>query len=150
MDEIVFDSGALDGTCNSFALRKASRHLTALYDRQLSSVGIRATQFTILQKLKSKSDLSIRTLAELMGMDRTTLSANLKPLVRDGLVDVVGSAADRRRKVVTITAAGEALFARALPLWQKAQQQFESDFGVSRAAELRALSRAVVDVAPRH
>lgn len=150
MDDVAFDSRDLDGTCNSFALRKASRHLTALYDRQLSSVGIRATQFTILQKLKSRTDLSIRTLADVMGMDRTTLSTNLKPLVRDQLVDVTESASDRRRKVVTITPAGDALFDRAFPLWQGAQRQFEAEFGADRAADLRALTRDVVRVSPRH
>ena len=74
MVEGVNGAAVLDGTCNSFALRKASRHLTAFYDRRLSSVGIRATQFTILQKISSRTDLSIRSLADIMGMDRTTLS----------------------------------------------------------------------------
>ena len=78
----------LDGTCNCLALRKASRYLTASYDQALAPIGLRATQFTILQKIIGGGELSIKELAEIIGMDRTTIATNLKPLIRAGLVRV--------------------------------------------------------------
>jgi DNA-binding MarR family transcriptional regulator len=134
----------LDGTCNCFALRKASRYLTAAYDHALASKGLRATQFTILQKIASLGELSVTELAEVMAMDRTTLATNLKPLARAGLVTVESSEQDRRRKITQITPAGLDKFEEALPLWSEAQTRFEESFGAKEAAELRRLLASVL------
>ncbi|MBT2539020.1 MarR family winged helix-turn-helix transcriptional regulator [Arthrobacter sp. ISL-69] len=134
----------LDGTCNCFALRKASRYLTAAYDQALAPTGLRATQFTILQKTASQGALSVTELAEIMAMDRTTLATNLKPLARAGLVTVEPSEQDRRKKMTRITDAGLAKFEESLALWSGAQDKFEHNYGEAKAAELRRMLSLVL------
>ncbi|MDX3097803.1 MarR family winged helix-turn-helix transcriptional regulator [Streptomyces sp. ME19-03-3] len=73
-------------SCNNLALRKASRYLGATYDRALAPVGLRSTQFSILQTLSAHKELTITRLADMIAMDRTTMASNLKPLAREGLV----------------------------------------------------------------
>ena len=77
-------------------------------------------------------------------MDRTTLGRNILPLQRDGLIEVVASPADRRRRELRLTDAGLAKHAAALERWSVAQQRFETVFGGERAAALRGLLREVV------
>ncbi|MFE9691880.1 MarR family winged helix-turn-helix transcriptional regulator [Micromonospora sp. NPDC005806] len=72
----------LDDPCNCLALRRASRYLTATYDKALGPVGLRATQLTILQKLAAHEAMTISSLADMISMDRTTMATNLKPLAR--------------------------------------------------------------------
>ncbi|MGW3727562.1 MarR family winged helix-turn-helix transcriptional regulator [Streptomyces sp. NPDC000851] len=131
--------------CNNLALRKAARYLGATYDKALAPVGLRATQFSILQKLSAHGDVTISSLAEMIAMDRTTLATNLKPLAREGLVTVEPSAADRRARIVTITPDGLSRLKAALPLWKAVQAQFEEKFGADEAARLRASLEAVLD-----
>ncbi|MBQ0895299.1 winged helix-turn-helix transcriptional regulator [Micromonospora sp. U56] len=135
----------LENPCNCLALRKASRYLTAAYDKALGPVGLRTTQFSILRKLRAQSELTITSLAEQIFMDRTTMATNLKPLVREGLVTVEPSTADRRARVVSITPDGLARVDAALPLWRAAQARFEDTLGVDEAARLRASLGAVLD-----
>lgn len=141
---VTVELAQLNGTCNCFALRKASRYLTAAYDQALAPTGLRATQFTILQKIASASDLSVTELAEIIAMDRTTLATNLKPLAKAGLVRVEPSERDRRRKVIHITPEGLRRFEEALPLWSEAQTKFEHNFGTEEAADLRRLLGSVL------
>ncbi|MET8449098.1 MarR family winged helix-turn-helix transcriptional regulator [Streptomyces sp. NPDC005209] len=133
-----------EDSCNNLALRKAARYIGATYDKALASVGLRATQFSILQKLSAHGEMTITNLAEMIAMDRTTMASNLKPLAREGLVTVEPSAADRRARIVTITPEGVSRMKAALPLWQEMQAQFEERFGVDDAARLRAALEAVL------
>jgi DNA-binding MarR family transcriptional regulator len=135
----------IDGRCNCLALRQASRYLTALYDRALAKVGLRATQFSILYKLASQGPTSIGELAAVMAMDRTTLSANLKPMERDGLLEIVQSELDRRAKAVRLTRQGKAAYVQALPLWEQVQDEFEGAYGAKQAKSLREAARSVLD-----
>lgn len=130
--------------CNNLALRKASRYLGASYDKALAPLGLRATQFSILQMLGPHDGVTITRLADIIAMDRTTLASNLKPLEREGLVRVEPSATDRRARVVTITPAGTNRFKAALPLWEGVQAEFEERFGAERATRLRADLEAVL------
>ncbi|MER5542401.1 MarR family winged helix-turn-helix transcriptional regulator [Streptomyces sp. NPDC001118] len=134
----------LNDPCNNLALRKASRYLSATYDKALSPVGLRATQFSILQKLSTHDEMTITSLADTIAMDRTTLASNLKPLAREGLVTVEPSATDRRARIVTLTPDGLARMKAALPLWQAVQAQFEERFGADEAAQLRTSLGAVL------
>ena len=134
----------LDDPCNCLALRKAARYLTATYDKALGPVGLRATQFAILQKLSAHGEMTITSLADMISMDRTTMATNLKPLAREGLVTVEPSAADRRARIVTITPDGLARMDAALPRWQAAQARFEERFGADEAIRLRASLEAVL------
>jgi DNA-binding MarR family transcriptional regulator len=131
--------------CNNLALRKAARYLGATYDRALAPVGLRGTQFSILQRLGAYGEMTISTLADTIAMDRTTMASNLKPLAREGLVTVEPSATDRRARVAAITPDGRSRLQAALPLWNAVQVRFEESFGTDEAARLRTSLRAVLD-----
>jgi DNA-binding MarR family transcriptional regulator len=133
--------GAQD--CNCFALRSAARHISQFYDQLMAPVGLRTTQFSILAKLNRRGPITINALAEDMVMDRTTLGRNVLPLERDGLIAIAPSASDRRAKELRLTKAGEKRLQQALTAWSHAQERFETSFGIKRAAELRAMLRAV-------
>jgi DNA-binding MarR family transcriptional regulator len=120
----------LDGVCNCLAARKAARYLTAAYDKALAPVGLRITQFTILNKLARLGPMTIKRLAAAIAMDRTTLATNLKPLERDGLL---------------VTEAGRAKLQEALPLWTRAQRKFEVGYGTKAASELRLALGGVLE-----
>ncbi|MFF3561349.1 MarR family winged helix-turn-helix transcriptional regulator [Streptomyces sp. NPDC002574] len=133
-----------DAQCNSLALRKAARYLGATYDKALAPVGLRGTQFSILQKLSVLGEMTITGLAEVIAMDRTTMASNLKPLVREGLVTVEPSPADRRARIVALTPDGLSRMKAALPLWRAVQTRFEESFGDTEAARLRTSLEAVL------
>ncbi|MET8286524.1 MarR family winged helix-turn-helix transcriptional regulator [Streptomyces sp. NPDC048448] len=131
--------------CNNLALRKAARYLGATYDKALAPVGLRATQFSILQRLSAHGEMTITGLADTIAMDRTTMASNLKPLAREGLVTVEPSAADRRARIAAITPDGLSRLKAALPLWKAVQARFEESFGTDEAARLRTSLKAVID-----
>ena len=130
--------------CNCFAVRAAARHITQVYDQVLAPTGLRATQFSILAKLKRLGPLTINMLARDMVMDRTTLGRNILPLERDGLIRIEATISDRRAKELHLTKAGEKRLQVAHERWSEAQSRFETTFGPRRAAELRKMLRAAV------
>ncbi|MFI0845617.1 MarR family winged helix-turn-helix transcriptional regulator [Mesorhizobium sp. IMUNJ 23232] len=129
--------------CNCLALRQATRYVTQFYDQYLMPTGVRATQFSILAKLKRLGSATINVLAEEMVMDRTTLGRNIQPLQREGLIAVTQGRTDRRSKELQLTDAGAARLSAATAAWAEAQAQFETVFGDKRASDLRAMLRAV-------
>jgi len=130
--------------CNCFALRSAARHVTQLYDEFLAPSGLRATQFSILAKLRRLGPMTINEMAKNMVTDRTTLGRNVQPLQRDGWIKIEPTASDRRAKKLHLTKIGEQRLQAALKAWSQAQTKFETTFGPKRAAELRAMLRGVV------
>jgi DNA-binding MarR family transcriptional regulator len=128
------------GVCNLAAMRKASRRLTQLYDEALAPCGLRSTQLTILAEISNRAEKppTMGELAHALVMDRSALGHNLRPLERDKLLVLKESAEDRRRRHVTLTPAGKAIFKKALPLWRAAQDRFHKVYGVSAAANLRS------------
>jgi DNA-binding MarR family transcriptional regulator len=130
--------------CNCFVVRSAARHVTQLYDQFLAPVGLHVTQFSILAKLKRRGPLTINALAKDMLMDRTTLSRNVLPLERDGLVKIEASAADGRAKELHLTKAGDKRLQAGREAWAQAQARFENRFGAKRAADFRAMLHAVI------
>lgn len=130
--------------CNCFAIRSAARHVSQFYDQCMAPVGLRTTQFSVLAKLKRLGPMTINALAKDMVMDRTTLGRNIQPLERDGLIRIEPTASDRRAKELHLTKAGERRLEAAVKAWSRAQARFETTFGPKRAADLRALLRAVV------
>jgi DNA-binding MarR family transcriptional regulator len=130
--------------CNCFALRSAARHVTQLYDQFLAPSGLRATQFSILAKLRRLGPMTINEMAKNMVTDRTTLGRNILPLQRDGWIKIEPTALDRRAKTLHLTKAGEQRLQAALKAWSQAQAKFETTFGPKRAAELRAMLQGVV------
>jgi DNA-binding MarR family transcriptional regulator len=129
--------------CNCLAVRQAARHITQFYDQLLAPSGLRTTQFSILAELRRLGPMTINALAAEMVMDRTTLSRNILPLERDGLIAVQQGSRDRRSKELQVTAAGEARFRAGMKGWVQAQREFEKAFGAKRTADMRALLHAV-------
>jgi DNA-binding MarR family transcriptional regulator len=117
--------------CACANLRKAARAVTQVFDEALAPSGLRATQFTLLVTNRLTGESTINELAERMAMDRTTLSRNLKPLVRSGLLEMQPGE-DGRTRLVRLTPAGEQALEEAYPLWQRAQQQTVSALGEER------------------
>jgi DNA-binding MarR family transcriptional regulator len=137
--------------CNATTLRKASRYLSGIYDTVLAPSGLRATQFAILAELNRNRDkpLLMTELARAMAMDRTTLGRNLRPLERDGFV-TLSVDDDRRGRRIILTARGYLKVEEMTPLWERAQQRFESAFGKERAAQLRELATMVLTLGAAH
>jgi len=126
-------------SCVCIALRQASRALTQVYDEAIADSGVRATQFGLLVALAQAPFVPLSKLAEVLVMDRTTLTRNLVPLVRDGLVEE-RPVADQRVRTFALTERGRAVFERAVPGWRKAQSRISRALG---AAELAHLSRTL-------
>jgi DNA-binding MarR family transcriptional regulator len=125
--------------CNSGALRRASRRVSQLYEETMAPIGLRVTQYSILRQIERAGPSALSELAQHLVMDRSTLGHNLRPLERDGLVELVVDPNDRRSRLIALTSAGRKKIAAALPLWNQAQQQFEAAFGQKRAEALREL-----------
>lgn len=121
--------------CTNFALRKATRAATQFYDEALAPTGLRITQFPVLALAAGRGPITVARLAEDLVMDRTTLSRNLKPLVRAGWLQVTPGE-DQRERLVAATDAGRAVLAQAQPLWRKAQVHMRDALGRQRWAEL--------------
>ena len=114
-------SDSLDlSTCAHANLRKAMRAVSQRYDAALKPAGLRATQFTLLAVLERHDELPLTKLADILVMDRTTLTRNLKPLAAQGWLEI-GRDRDERVRLVTITDSGRQVLANAIPLWQVAQ-----------------------------
>jgi DNA-binding MarR family transcriptional regulator len=136
-------SNSSPAICNCLALRQAARQVTQFYDRHLAPSGLRATQYSILAKLKRNGAMTINALAADMVMDRTTLGRNVLPLERDGLIAIGRSNTDRRNKELRLTRAGAARFQTAFAAWTRAQAAFDRAFGAARARDLRHLMHDV-------
>ncbi|MDC3956971.1 MarR family winged helix-turn-helix transcriptional regulator [Polyangium jinanense] len=130
--------------CNCLAIRQAARQITQLYDEELAGTGLRATQYAVLSRLSRIAPATMQDLAEALVMDRTTLTHNLKPLEREGLVVMGVAEHDRRVRQLRLTPAGTATLKEARVAWARAQARFEDAYGADDAAELRRqLARAV-------
>lgn len=123
-------------SCVCTAVRRADRVLNRLYDEALRPSGLATTQYALLSTLaQAGQPLPHSELAGMQEMAATTLSRNLKPLVRDGLVRIEPGE-DRRTRFVAITAEGDALLARARPLWRSVQDDLVANVGEERVDRL--------------
>lgn len=132
--------------CTATAVRKASRRLTQLYDDALAPTGLRCTQYTILDTLDHQPDAAptVTQLAETLVIDQTTLSHNLKPLERDGLIELRPDETDRRRRLLHLTLAGRLRCEEARPYWAAAQASVAARYGNE---EIRTLRQQLLDIA---
>ena len=130
--------------CACFNLRKAARAVTHLYDEILRPTGIRATQFSLLIATNLLGPMTVTKLAEQGVMDRTTLTRNLKPLEKLGLIKI-STGSDQRKRVISITRKGQEALVKALPLWRKAQARVVKGLGRKRMESvLKDLSDVVL------
>lgn len=130
-------------SCTCANLRKAARVMTQRYNDVLRPVDLRSTQFSILANLASHGDTPLTKLAELLVMDRTTLTRNLKPLLRRGLISS-GHEEDQRIRKVSLTGAGRKVFEDALPLWQQVQLEIAESLGQRQWSEFMASLNATI------
>lgn len=123
--------------CACQRVRMAARAVTRAYDEALRPVGLRATQLSVLVAVAAEHALSIASLSRLLGMDRSTLTRNLRPLEKDGLVSM-GSEGWHRSRTLEITRKGSARLRAAVPLWERVQEALRGELGGSRWSALRA------------
>lgn len=129
--------------CTCFRVRGAARRVTQIYSRHLAPTGLRISQFSLLGFVISRGPITIGQLAELLATDRTTLTRNLRPLLSSGVIERA-STGDKRRHELVATAAGRALFKRALPMWSAAEQEVRAAMGAKLTADLHgALDRSM-------
>jgi DNA-binding MarR family transcriptional regulator len=133
-------------TCLCLHLQQAARAVARRFDAALRPLGLTNGQFSLLMSLNRPEAANIGGVSTLLAMDRTTLTANLKPLERRGLVTVSVDDADKRSRHLTLTPPGRALLVAALPVWEHEHAAIEgllTEFDPDRLrADLRALYRS--------
>lgn len=128
-------------TCMATRTRMAARSLSRSYDAALRPVDLKATQFAVLVAASlSGGRRTITDLADALGLDRSSLSRNLQPLERRGLI-IVGPETLHRARHVDISAAGRSVLQQAVPLWERAQADLKARLGDDWAGMLRKLEQ---------
>ncbi|HEY0927711.1 MarR family transcriptional regulator [Brevundimonas sp.] len=113
--------------CLCLHAQQAARALSRRFDEVFRPLGLTSGQFSLLNSLNRPTPPTISQVAETLAMDRSTVTANLKPLERSGAVVATIDPDDRRGRRVGLTEAGQALLARAKPLWVETHRQLEAD-----------------------
>ncbi len=131
----VYTYKMLPTQCLCTHLRRASRGISRHYDGALDGFGINVAQYSLMSNLKRLDQPSISSLAEAMGLDRSTLGRNLRVLEHAGLVKLT-EGEDQRNRVVCLTDAGEERLLAALPAWEAAQQRLIERLGEDRRQQL--------------
>ncbi len=127
--------------CLCLHVQRAARALARRFDDALRPAGLTQGQFSLLMSLNRPEPPSIGEVSKLLALDRTTLTANLKPLQRRGLVKVKVDAADKRGRRLILTAAGRAVLVAAAPIWKRTHAQTERLLRSSSADNVRASLR---------
>ena len=125
-------------TCLCLHAQRAARALARRFDQALAGFDITSGQFSLLMSLNRPEPPTIGSVAGLLAMDRTTLTANLKPLERRDLLTVSVDPGDRRSRRLALTPTGMALLARALPVWTQTHAKIEAGLPDGRGDALRA------------
>jgi DNA-binding MarR family transcriptional regulator len=129
--------------CLCFAAQRAARALARRFDEALRPVGLTSGQFSLLMSLNRPDPATVGAIAALLGMDRTTLTANLKPLEREGLVESTTDPADRRGRLLVLTAMGKKKLKAALPIWTRTHKEIDERLVPTDGTALRAGLRAL-------
>ena len=132
--------------CACASLRRAARLVTQVYDAALRPAGLRATQFTMLAVLAGRGQMAQSKYAEVLGMDGTTLTRNLQPLVKKDWIAIERDD-DQRVRLISITDTGAEVMNQAVPLWQSAQAKFSNGLGPDELSGLLGALSATVDLA---
>ncbi len=129
--------------CLCLHVRRAARAVARRFDDALRPLDLTNGQFSLMMSLNRPKPPKMGDVSDLLAMDRTTLTANLKPLERRGLVAVKADAEDKRSRRLTLTPAGESLLAEAVPIWVRTEAETEALLGGSDPDRLRADLRAL-------
>jgi DNA-binding MarR family transcriptional regulator len=124
--------------------RAAARAITRFYDDEMRATGLRPSQVEVLVTIAAKEELSISALSDELGMDRTTLTRNLRPLEARGLV---ASVTEGRTRLVRLSTAGSQVLGQAVGHWERAQAEMERILGEAGVATVRRSSAAIASAA---
>jgi DNA-binding MarR family transcriptional regulator len=124
-------------TCLCLHAQRAARSLGRTFDEALRPLGLTNGQFSLLMSLNRPDPPNMGSVASLLAMDRTTLTAALKPLERRGLVEI-SLGKDRRSRIIRLTPAGQTILAAAVPIWNDTHHEVSERIGVETAKRLRA------------
>jgi DNA-binding MarR family transcriptional regulator len=130
-------------TCLCLHLQRAARAVARRFDAALRPLGLTSGQFSLRMSLNRPEAAQIGNVADLLAMDRTTLTANLKPLERRGLVSISVDDADKRSRRLALTPAGRALLSAAVPVWRRTHAEIDRLLSESSPDHLRAELRAL-------
>jgi len=129
--------------CLCLHVQRAARALGRRFDEALRPYGLTNGQFSLLMSLNRPEPPAMGPVASLLAMDRTTLTAALKPLERRGLVQITPDPADLRSRILLLTAKGKRLFASAMPVWKQTHDEVEQRLPDGNPEELRKSLRAL-------
>ena len=124
--------------CLCLATQRAARALARRFDDAFRPLGLTSGQFSLLMSLNRETPPSIGAVAAFLAMDRTTLTANLKPLVKRRLATVAVDPGDKRGRLIKLTPAGHALLKSATPIWERTHKEAERLLLKADVATLRA------------
>jgi DNA-binding MarR family transcriptional regulator len=130
-------------SCLCLHVQRAARALARRFDEALRPLGLTNGQFSLIMSLNRPEPPGMAAVASLLGMDRTTLTAVLKPLQRRGLVKVTADPADGRGRLMTLTAKGRRLLTRAVPIWRNTHAAVEALLPAGDSDRLRNNLRAL-------
>lgn len=131
--------------CGLFNLRRAARVVTQLYDDVMRPTGLKGTQFALLSVVRELGPIPVSELGEAMGMDRTTVTRNVRLLEREELVHVEPGQ-DRRTRLVRLTPFGRSAHRKAIPYWEEAQAALVGRLGEPRWKRLRGELATIVEL----
>jgi DNA-binding MarR family transcriptional regulator len=129
--------------CLCLHAQRAARALARRFDEALRPLGLTNGQFSLMMALNRPQPPSLGAVASLLAMDRTTLTAALKPLERRGLVATAANPDDRRSRLLALTAEGQSLLAKAAPIWERTHAEVDRALAGHDADRLRAALRAL-------
>lgn len=125
--DVSFDTTILvRDTCLCLHVQRAARALARRFDEALRPLGLTNGQFSLMMSLNRPQPPGIGAVASLLAMDRTTLTAALKPLERRGLIEIAVDPADKRGRLLKLTPEGKAVLASAVPVWTATHAEIES------------------------
>jgi DNA-binding MarR family transcriptional regulator len=128
-------------SCLCLHVQRAARALARRFDEAFRPLDLTNQQFSLLMSLNRPAPPSIGQVAPFLAMDRTTLTAALKPLTRRGLVKITVDKSDKRSRVIILTAKGKNLLAEAVPIWEREHRALERD--LANPSRLRGDLRAL-------
>ena len=135
-------------SCLCLHAQRAARALARRFDNALRPIGLTNGQFSLMMSLNRPEPPAMTAVAGLLAMDRTTLTAALKPLRRRGLLKIAADPTDRRSRLITLTPKGRRLLARAVPVWRSAHVAIEALLGDRDVDRLRMNLRALSGSVP--
>ncbi len=123
--------------CLCLHAQRAARALARRFDRAFRPLGLTSGQFSLMNAVNRPEPPAIGAVAAVLVMDRTTLTAALKPLERRGLVEVTSDAKDRRGRRLALTLAGQALLGAAVPVWRRVHAEVDTEVEAAEGGGLR-------------